>query len=143
MLNADNFRQAGYRDQRPFAVLVSDPDSGAVVDGLIGRASMGLLCIDRFFLPKRMRKQVLSTRIIEAAEAEDAPAAPARCCSPSISRRPGSTSVRVGRCSAGSIARICMTKKLADFCNDKPPQLSVSGDSRTRHGLRQGGSSTI
>ena len=32
--NEDN---AGYRDSRPLAVLVSDPDTKAVVGGLLGR----------------------------------------------------------------------------------------------------------
>jgi GNAT superfamily N-acetyltransferase len=51
-------------------VLVADPDNGEVVGGLIGRTSMGLLYIDRFFLPESLRRQGLGTRIIKAAEAE-------------------------------------------------------------------------
>jgi GNAT superfamily N-acetyltransferase len=71
-LSAYNFEKAGYRDQRPLAILVSDPDSGEVVGGLLGRTSMGLLYIDRFFLPEGMRRQRLGTRILKAAEEEGA-----------------------------------------------------------------------
>ncbi|HTV46294.1 MAG TPA: GNAT family N-acetyltransferase [Stellaceae bacterium] len=69
-LSAYNFDKAGYRDQRPLAVLVRDPDSGEVVGGLLGRTSFGLLYIDRFFLPEGLRRQRLGTRIIRAAEEE-------------------------------------------------------------------------
>ena len=65
-----NFDKAGYRDHRPLAILVSDPQTGEVVGGLIGRTSFGLLYVDRFFLPERLRKQGLGSRIIAAAEAE-------------------------------------------------------------------------
>jgi hypothetical protein len=51
--NAEN---AGYRDARALAVLVSDPDSKAVVGGLLGRTTLGLLFIDLFFLPASIRK---------------------------------------------------------------------------------------
>jgi GNAT superfamily N-acetyltransferase len=65
--NAEN---AGYRDARPLAVLVSDPDSKAVAGGLLGRTTLGLLFIDLFFLPASMRKHGLGSRIMQAAEAE-------------------------------------------------------------------------
>ncbi|HEY3911022.1 MAG TPA: GNAT family N-acetyltransferase [Stellaceae bacterium] len=71
-LSAYNFDKAGYRDQRPLAVLVTDPDTGDVVGGLLGRTSMGLLYIDRFFLPERLRKQRLGSKILKAAEEEGA-----------------------------------------------------------------------
>jgi GNAT superfamily N-acetyltransferase len=69
-LSAYNFEKAGYRDQRPLAILVSDPETGDVVGGLLGGTSFGLLRIDRFFLPGSLRKQGLGTRIIDAAEEE-------------------------------------------------------------------------
>ena len=69
-LSAYNFDKAGYRDQRPLAILVSDPDTGEVAGGLLGGTSFGLLRIDRFFLPESLRKQGLGTRIIKAAEDE-------------------------------------------------------------------------
>lgn len=71
-LSAYNLEKAGYRDQRPLAVLVSDPDTGDVVGGLLGRTSLGLLYIDRFFLPERLRKHGLGSRILTAAEEEGA-----------------------------------------------------------------------
>ena len=66
------FSKAGYRDYRPLAVLVTDPANGEVVGGLYGSTSMGLLRVDRFFLPEDLRKQGLGTRIIKEAEAEGA-----------------------------------------------------------------------
>jgi GNAT superfamily N-acetyltransferase len=65
--NAEN---AGYRDARPLAVLVSDPDSREVIGGLLGRTSLGLLFIDLFFLPVAMRKHGLGSRVMQAAEDE-------------------------------------------------------------------------
>jgi GNAT superfamily N-acetyltransferase len=65
--NEDN---AGYRDSRPLAVLVSDPDTKAVVGGLLGRTSLGLLFIDLFFVPASLRKQGLGGRIMQEAEDE-------------------------------------------------------------------------
>lgn len=69
-LSAYNFSKAGYRDQRPLAILARDPDTGEVVGGLLGRTSFGLLYIDRFFLPDHLRKQGLGSRIIREAEME-------------------------------------------------------------------------
>jgi len=69
-LSAYNFEKAGYRDQRPLAILVSDPETGDVVGGLLGGTSFGLLRIDRFFLPESLRKHGLGTQIIKAAEDE-------------------------------------------------------------------------
>src|SRR6266481_7346321 len=69
-LGSYNFAQAGYRDQRPLAVLVTDPENGEVIGGLIGRTSMGLLFIDRFFLPESRRKRGLGSGLIKMAEKE-------------------------------------------------------------------------
>ena len=71
-LGAYNFEKAGYRDYRPLAILVSDPETGEVVGGLLGRTSFGLLYVDRFFLPEALRKQGLGGRILKAAEEEGA-----------------------------------------------------------------------
>ena len=65
-----NTDKAGYRDARPLAVLVSDPDSQEVVGGLLGRTSLGLLFIDLFFLPAAMRQHGLGSRIMQQAEDE-------------------------------------------------------------------------
>jgi GNAT superfamily N-acetyltransferase len=71
-LSSYNSAQAGYRDHRPLAVLASDPDNGEVIGGLIGRTSMGLLFIDRFFLPESWRKRGLGSQLIKMAEEEGA-----------------------------------------------------------------------
>jgi predicted N-acetyltransferase YhbS len=65
-----NFSKAGYRDYRPLAILVSDPETGEVVGGLLGGTSFGLLRIDRFFLPESLRKQGLGSKNNKAAEEE-------------------------------------------------------------------------
>src|SRR5262245_8342804 len=65
-----NAESAGYRDARPLAVLVSDPNSKAVLGGLLGRTTLGLLFIDLFFLPASMRKHGLGSRIMQQAEDE-------------------------------------------------------------------------
>jgi len=50
-LNKHNRDQLGYWDQRPLAVLVCDPHTGAVLGGLTGRTSLGLAFIDLVYLP--------------------------------------------------------------------------------------------
>jgi GNAT superfamily N-acetyltransferase len=65
-----NLEKTGYRDYRALAILVRDPETGEVVGGLLGGTSFGLLRIDRFFLPERLRKQGLGSRVIRAAEEE-------------------------------------------------------------------------
>jgi GNAT superfamily N-acetyltransferase len=65
--NEDN---AGYRDLRRLAVLVSDPETKVVVGGLLGRTSLGLLSINRLFLPASLRKRGLGGRIMQEAEDE-------------------------------------------------------------------------
>ncbi|HEX3861427.1 MAG TPA: GNAT family N-acetyltransferase [Stellaceae bacterium] len=65
-----NEDQAGFRDFRPLAVLVSDPATGEVIGGLYGRTSLGVLFIDRFFLPPSLRRNRLGSRLLAMAEAE-------------------------------------------------------------------------
>src|SRR5262249_9096973 len=65
-----NESKAGYRDYRPLAVLVTDPESGEVVGGLYGRTSLGLMYVDRFFLPETLRRNRLGSQVIAAAEEE-------------------------------------------------------------------------
>lgn len=62
--------QAGYRDARPLAIIVSDPATGEPIGGLLGRTSMGLLFIDLFFLPETLRGRGVGSRVIQAAEEE-------------------------------------------------------------------------
>lgn len=114
-----NLAQAGYRDARPLAVLVSDPDTSQVIGGLLGRTSMGLLFIDLFFLPVGLRKRGLGSRIIKTAEDEAA----RRGCTgavlhtvtfqaPGFYERQGYQVLGRIECDPPGHTRICMTKKL-------------------------------
>ena len=69
-LRAYNEAQAGYSDSRELAVLVRDPDTKKVVGGLLGRTSLGLLRVERFFLPESLRRDRRGSRILAMAEEE-------------------------------------------------------------------------
>ena len=69
-LRAYNAEQAGRVDYRPLAVFLTDPLSGKVLGGLYGSSSLGLLRIDRFFLPEDLRRDRLGSRLLAMAEAE-------------------------------------------------------------------------
>jgi GNAT superfamily N-acetyltransferase len=69
-LRAYNEAQAGYWDGRPLAVLVRDPATKSVVGGLLGRTSLGVLTVERFFLPKDLRHNRLGSQILAMAEEE-------------------------------------------------------------------------
>jgi GNAT superfamily N-acetyltransferase len=69
-LRAYNAEQAGRVDYRPLAVFVTDPASGKVLGGLYGSSSLGLLRIDRFFLPESLRRDRLGSRLLAMAEEE-------------------------------------------------------------------------
>jgi GNAT superfamily N-acetyltransferase len=69
-LAAFNESKVGFRDYKPLAVLVSDPQSGEMVGGLYGRTSLGVMFIDRFFLPETARQNRLGSRLLAMAEAE-------------------------------------------------------------------------
>jgi GNAT superfamily N-acetyltransferase len=69
-LDSHNREAAGYRDSRPLAVIVSDPQSGETLGGVLGRTSFGLLFIDLVYLAKTLRGCDLGKRMIEMAEAE-------------------------------------------------------------------------
>jgi GNAT superfamily N-acetyltransferase len=119
-LSAYNVEKGGYRDQRPLAILVSDPDTGEVVGGLLGRTSMGLLYVDRFFLPENLRKQGLGTKILEAAEEEGARRGCSRAVlstlsfqAPGFYRRQGWQVLGRIDCDPPGHTRFMMTKKLA------------------------------
>src|SRR5258707_12147499 len=71
-LGSYNFAQAGYRDQRPLAVLGSDPDNGEGIGGLIGPTSNGVLFFERFFLPDALGNAGLGIRLIQSAVKEGA-----------------------------------------------------------------------
>ena len=55
-LRAYNEAQAGYSDSRALAILIRDPETNKVSGGLYGRTSLGLLRIERFFLPEDLRR---------------------------------------------------------------------------------------
>jgi len=119
-LGAYNFEKAGYRDYRPLAVLVSDPDTGGVVGGLYGSTSMGLLRIDRFFLPETLRKRGLGSRILREAEKEGVRRGCSRAVLSTLSfQAPGFYQRQgwevLGRidCDPPGHTRFMMTKKLA------------------------------
>ena len=69
-LRAYNEAQAGYSDSRALAVLVRDPETKKVVGGLHGRTSLGILRVERFFLPEHSRRGRLGSRILAMAEEE-------------------------------------------------------------------------
>ena len=69
-LSRYNEEQAGYRDSRGLAVLVSDPDTHEVLGGILGRTSLGLCFLDLVFLPDRLRGQDVGTRMMAEAESE-------------------------------------------------------------------------
>jgi GNAT superfamily N-acetyltransferase len=69
-LRTYNEAQAGGSDARPLVVLVSDPGTKKVVGGLLGRTYLGLLTIERFFLPEELRRHRLGSRVLGMAEEE-------------------------------------------------------------------------
>jgi GNAT superfamily N-acetyltransferase len=69
-LRAYNETQAGYSDWRALNIFARDPDTGRVVGGLLGSTSLGLLRVDRFFLPEGLRRNGLGGRILAMAEDE-------------------------------------------------------------------------
>jgi GNAT superfamily N-acetyltransferase len=69
-LRAYNEERAGVSDARQLAILTRDPDTGEVVGGLLGRSYLGLLTVERFFLPENLRRGGLGGRILAMAEEE-------------------------------------------------------------------------
>jgi GNAT superfamily N-acetyltransferase len=69
-LRAYNTEQVGRDDHRPLAVFVTDPASGEVLGGLYGGSYLGQLRVDRFFLPKNLRRDRVGSRLLAMAEEE-------------------------------------------------------------------------
>jgi GNAT superfamily N-acetyltransferase len=69
-LRAYNEAQAGVSDSRALAILVRDSETHNVVGGLLGRTSLGLLRVERFFLPEDLRLGGLGSRLLAMAEEE-------------------------------------------------------------------------
>jgi len=65
-----NDELTGISDRRDLGVLVQDARSGAVLGGIIGRTSLGLLFIDLVYLPKALRRDGLGSRMLAMAEDE-------------------------------------------------------------------------
>ena len=119
-LGAYNLEKAGYRDYRPLAILVSDPETGEVVGGL-SRPDLVrvLLRVDRFFLPETLRKQGLGGRILKAAEEEGARRGCSRAIlstlsfqAPGFYRRQGWDELGRIECDPPGHTRFLMTKRL-------------------------------
>jgi len=64
-----NEEQAGYRDWRNLAVLVTSPDD-EVRGGLLGRTSLGLFFVDLFYLLPEMRRSGVGSCVFTIAEEE-------------------------------------------------------------------------
>jgi GNAT superfamily N-acetyltransferase len=69
-LRAYNEVQAGASDACPLAILVHNPETNKIAGGLLGRTYLGLLTVERFFLPEDLRRAQLGTRILATAEQE-------------------------------------------------------------------------
>ena len=65
-----NRQQAGYIDGRPITALLTDPETGKVVGGMLAYTSYGNLFIDLFYLPADLRRRGLGDRILRAVEDE-------------------------------------------------------------------------
>ncbi len=69
-LDAYNESQTGYRDARPLAALVREAGTGALLGGMLGRTSYGLLFINLVFLPERLRGSGVGTELLRRVEEE-------------------------------------------------------------------------
>ena len=69
-LAAYNDDKAGLRNYQPLAVLVSDPATGKVVGGLYGRSYLGMMFVERFFVPEPLHHGGLGGRVLAQAEDE-------------------------------------------------------------------------
>lgn len=78
-LSSYNGEMGGARDRKPLTIVIKGED-GALLGGLLGRTSMGLLFIDLFYLPKELRRSGLGSSILQMAEDE----ARARGCSAGV-----------------------------------------------------------
>ncbi|HTZ79836.1 MAG TPA: GNAT family N-acetyltransferase [Stellaceae bacterium] len=65
-----NAETAGYVDAKPLTVVARDPLSGAVVGGILGRTSFGLLFVDTIHLDRRLRGAGIGSRMLAMAEEE-------------------------------------------------------------------------
>lgn len=114
-----NALKTGYRDWRPLAALLRDPDTGETLGGMIGRTSYGLLFIDLVYLPETMRGHDIGSRLLQMMEEEGA----RRGCksaflltityqAPGFYARHGWTEFGRIACNPPGTARVFMTKSL-------------------------------
>jgi GNAT superfamily N-acetyltransferase len=114
-----NASKVGYRDWRPLAALLRDPDTGETLGGMIGRTSYGLLFIDLVYLPDTMRGQDIGSKLLRMMEDEGA----RRGCksaflftityqAPGFYERHGWTEFGRIACDPDGTARVFMTKTL-------------------------------
>lgn len=118
-LRAYNTAQAGYDDYRPIAVFVTDPETGKVIGGLYGSSSRGQLRVDRFFLPERLRRFRLGSRLLTMAEEEGRRRGCTRVTlntmeiqAPGFYRKQGYEAAAVLECDPPGVTRYLMTKRL-------------------------------
>jgi GNAT superfamily N-acetyltransferase len=114
-----NTLKAGYRDWRPLAALLRDPDTGETLGGMIGRTSYGLLFIDLVYLPEALRGRDIGSQLLRMMEHECA----RRGCqsgflftityqAPGFYKRHGWTEFGRIACDPPGTARVFMTKAL-------------------------------
>ncbi len=119
-LSEYNRAKAGYADGRDLAVVLRQGATGAVLGGLLGRTTLGLLFIDLVYLPDGVRGQGTGTRMLGMAEAE----AVARGCTaavlftitfqaPDWYARHGYRELGRVEVAPPGATRVCMTKRLA------------------------------
>ncbi|MEA2739736.1 MAG: hypothetical protein QOH05_3043 [Acetobacteraceae bacterium] len=114
-----NAQKTGYRDWRPVAALLRDPNTGETLGGMIGRTSYGLLFIDLVYLPETLRGQDIGRKLLDMMEQEGA----RRGCqsaflftityqAPGFYERHGWTEFGRIPCDPPGTARVFMTKTL-------------------------------
>jgi GNAT superfamily N-acetyltransferase len=119
-LNGFNEEITGQTHSRPLAVMVRDAADDALLGGLVGRTSLGLLFVDLVFVPDALRGQGVGAKMMRMAETE----AMARGCgqavlftiafqAPEFYRKLGYA--EFGRIASGPAeqARVFMTKTLS------------------------------
>jgi len=118
-LDRYNVSHSGRSDARPLAVLINDPVTNAVVGGLLGRTTLGLLFVDLIFVPDALRGRGVGSRVLEAAEREairrDCTAVALYTISfqaPAFYARQGYRELGRIECDAPGFTRFCMTKRL-------------------------------
>jgi GNAT superfamily N-acetyltransferase len=119
-LRAYNEAQVGRSDGGSLAILVRDPQTEKVVGGLLGRTYLGLLTVERFFLPEHLRRDRLGTRILAMAEEEGRRRGCTRAVLSTLHfQAPGfylkqgwEVAARID-CDPPGHTRFCMTKKLS------------------------------